>query len=118
MQYSKHGNNFVLKLEMGESMIDSLKNLCKKENIASGFVNSGIGAFSQTEIGYLKGNEHVKMIFEKRMEINSISGPVSNGPAGVHIHFSGSDEEYHVHGGHLFSATANPMAEIFITKFQ
>ena len=116
MEYGKEGNVIILKLDFNEDIHESIRAVCEKENVKNGFVTSGVGAGTDMEVGYLKGKEYVRMLYEKRMEIVSISGSISQEEPRFHIHVSLADEEHKVHGGHLFSGKANPMMEIFITK--
>ena len=43
MEYRKFGKQYVIRLEKGEEIVSSIKDLCEKENIKLGSL-SGIGA--------------------------------------------------------------------------
>ncbi len=116
MQYGKEGNLIIIKLDLNDGILESIKEVCEKENVKNGIITSGLGAAIDLEVGYLKGKEFVKMLYEKREEIVSITGSISQEDPQLHVHISFADEEHKVHGGHLFSGTASPMMEIFMTK--
>ena len=117
MEYGKEGNLIILKLDLNEGILESIEEVCEKENVKNGIITSGLGAAVDLEVGYLKGKEFIKMLYEKRGEIVSIVGSISQEEPHFHVHISFADEEHRVHGGHLFSGKVNPMMEIFITVF-
>jgi predicted DNA-binding protein with PD1-like motif len=50
MQYKKFNDDYVLRLEKGEEVIEQIKQLCRKENIKLGTI-TGLGAANLVEIG-------------------------------------------------------------------
>ncbi len=50
MEYRKFGTKFVVRLEKGEEVVESIKTLCRENNIRLGTV-SGIGAADKATIG-------------------------------------------------------------------
>ena len=116
MEYGREGNQIIIKLDPNEDILESIMRVCEEEKLKNGIITSGLGAAADLEVGYLKGKEHVKMLYEKRAEIVSIAGSISQEEPRLHVHIAFADEEHRVHGGHLFSGKVNPMMEIFITE--
>ena len=53
MDYRRFNNTIVLRLEKGEEVIETIKNICIKEEIKAGTI-TGLGASNDITIGLLK----------------------------------------------------------------
>lgn len=120
MKYRYDGDNWLLRLDIGEKLKEQLTNLIKKENIPSAWV-SGIGAAQSAEIGYydLVAKEYRFRKLSKVMEIASLAGNVTfsgNEPV-LHLHIVLSDENLHSYGGHLRDLEAAGTVELFLRKW-
>jgi len=119
MQYKKIGNKYMIKLEKGEEIINSLTEFCIEHKIKSGTV-SGIGGVSRVNIGYYDMDEekYISKQFEKKnFEIISLNGNISlieNKPF-PHLHILLGDLDYSVFGGHLNSAIISVTGEIVLS---
>ena len=118
--YSKLcGDTWVLRLEIGEEVLESIMALCKKENILCAEI-SGIGAASVAEVGIYNIDEkkYYKNVIQGPLEIVSMLGSVTqkDGEPYLHIHASFSGKSAQCVGGHLNSAVIGVTAEIFIRK--
>lgn len=106
MVYKRKDNKIIFRLDKGEEILDSIKQICKKENVKCGSI-SGIGATDKCSIGVylLKSKEYkVKNICGDH-EIVSCNGNVSmmNGEVYLHLHIALIDETNYMLGGHLSS---------------
>ena len=116
MVYVRKDNLIALRLEKGEEIIESLKELCVKENITAASV-TGIGATADATVGVLNvpNKKYEKKNITENMEITSLCGNITRqGDAPyihVHITLASIDATY---GGHLNSAIISATAEIFI----
>jgi hypothetical protein len=117
MKYTKDGDFIIVKLEAEDDIIGSLNEVISKEAIKAGFIISGIGGAHHIEIGALKGKSHVREMIEEQMEIISLSGSISEDDPILHLHISIAGVSHHAFGGHLFSGTCYPFAEIVIKRF-
>ncbi len=116
MQYKKSGNAYVILLEKGDKIIDSLVRFCEKEKIKAGSL-SGIGGVARAELAYyaIKDKRYHSRVFDRPpYEVVSLSGNVSlaEGKIRIHAHMVISDSEFRVFGGHLNEAKVFPMCEI------
>lgn len=119
MNYKQIGNDYVLRIDKGQEIIETIKNLCIKENITLGIV-SGIGALESVEVGLYKVDEHkyYSKVFQGAYEMTSLSGNIStlNKETYLHLHVNFADVCYNTYGGHLTKGVIGATGEIFIHK--
>ncbi len=117
MEYRRFGDKYVVRLNKGEEILESLKKLCKDENIKLGRV-TGIGATNKATVGLfnVETKEYHSTELTGDMEITNISGNISqmNGEVYLHLHITVCDEENRAFGGHLNSAVISATCEIII----
>ena len=107
MKYSKKNNKIFIRLKSGDEIMESLYQLMKLEQVASGWI-MGIGACKKIEIGYYNGKikDYTKKYFNDDYEITSLSGNFTtigeDQKPWWHIHVNFSDKNFNVFGGHLF----------------
>ena len=115
MQYKKFANTYVIRLEKGDEIIDSLKTLVEKEEIRGGFFY-GLGAVKNVSLGYFDvgKKEYKEKSFEQDFELTSMVGDVafSGEKIIVHAHVTLAGEDFKVVAGHLNKATATATTEI------
>lgn len=118
MEYRKFGSDYVLRIQKGEEILESIARLCREEKITLGTV-SGIGAVGDVTLGVFNTE---KFGYESRRytgdyEIASCSGSIStmNGNPYLHIHMvAGNSVEGQCHGGHLNQGIISLTGEFFI----
>jgi predicted DNA-binding protein with PD1-like motif len=119
MEFKKFNNDYVVRLEKGENVIESLKELCNKEDIKLAEI-TGLGASDKVEIGVFNVNtkEYKTKIFEGMFEITSLVGNATrkDGEVYLHIHINFGDEDGIVKGGHLVRTNISATSEIILRK--
>ncbi len=117
MFFKKTPDGYLVRLEKGEEVIESLIDLAEKEKIKGGFLY-GIGAVKDVSLGYFDTakKEYQKKSFEKNYEVTSLVGDIFHfeGKPGVHCHVSLSGPDFTAIGGHLFRAVITGTGEFFI----
>lgn len=117
MEYKRYGNKIIARIDKGEEILQSLTDLCEKENVRLASV-SALGAVSQATIGNYNTAEkkYYSKAFTGIFEIASLSGTVStmDGKTYLHIHCCLADESYQTIGGHLNSAIVSATCEMVI----
>jgi predicted DNA-binding protein with PD1-like motif len=117
MEYQKYDNTYVIRLDTGDEIMDSLKKFCRANQVRLGSI-SGIGTTNRARIGLLdtQTKEYHARLYTGDMEIIGLSGTVSemNGETYLHIHTSMGLPDHTVVGGHLDFAEISAVAEIFI----
>jgi len=121
MEYRKFGNKYVMRMDKGEEIIETLKKFCKTEQITLGWVK-GIGAVNKATIGLFEteNKKYNSIQLEGDYEITSLLGNISTMDNAVylHLHINLSDKEYNTHGGHLNSAIISVTGEIMIESIE
>lgn len=119
MEYRKFDDSYVVRLNKGEEVIASLKELCFKEEIKLAEI-TGLGASNLVENGVFNVNtkEYNTKIFEGMFEITSLVGNATrkDGEVYLHIHINFGDENGTVRGGHLVRSTISATSEIVVRK--
>lgn len=113
------GNNYVMRVDPGEEILEKIGILCKKENIRVGSA-VGLGASNRAVVGLF---DTVNKVYKKKeltgpMEITSLVGNIStkDGETYLHFHVNLCDEEMRIQGGHMNACYVSATAEITVTK--
>jgi len=121
MQYKKFGNAYVIRLEAGEEVIDSLKKFVEKERIRGGFFY-GLGAVNKVTLGYfdVEKKEYKERAFEQGFELTSLVGDISflGERIIVHAHVTLADGDFKVLAGHLGKATVTATLELVFNPLE
>ena len=122
MQYSKLSvkAEYILKLELGDKIHDSILNFCEKEKITTAWI-TGLGAIKDISLGYYNLQTR-QYQFQKYAEIYEVMGLVGNvalvdNKPFAHIHTSISDENNTTCSGHLEYATVAVTLEVRLTAY-
>lgn len=118
MKFKRIHNGYIIKIEKGEEIVETITKFCEDNNIKSGCIN-GIGGTDNVTINYydLEKKSYITKIFKgKNYEIISLNGNVAVMEEKVilHIHIALGDSDYNVFGGHLKSAIIAITGEIII----
>ena len=117
MQYQKFGNTYMLRIDLGEEITDSLKEMCAREGIRLAQV-SAIGAADRAAVGVydLEEKQYHREDLEGFMEIANLSGSVTemNGEPYIHLHAVLADGRNILHGGHVISMRVGATCEMFV----
>ncbi|HCF70263.1 MAG TPA: DNA-binding protein [Syntrophomonas sp.] len=117
MQYMKYDDIYLLSLDRGEEVIQSIKDFCRKQKITLGLIH-GIGASNQISVGLFEtaAMQYHTMELTGDHEITNLSGNIStkDGNVYLHIHATLVDAKFKATGGHLNSAVISGACELFI----
>jgi predicted DNA-binding protein with PD1-like motif len=118
MHYRPFDGGWILRLETGEPIQESLAGFCRLMDIGGGSFTA-IGAVRWARIGYYdqeKGAYREQRV-EGGWEVVSLSGNISrksDGSLFPHAHCILSDSAMKVVGGHLFEAEVGPTLECYL----
>lgn len=117
---SREKNNLVfIRLFKDEDVIKMLKEACKKHDIQTGIIISGIGQLKNVKLGYFKekGN-YTPQMFKKPLELLSLSGNICKAKDEhlLHLHTILGDEDKRSIGGHFIEGIVSVTGEIVILK--
>ncbi len=117
MNWRKIDDRYVLRLDVGESVLESVKSFVSERGMRSGAV-IGIGGIKGVVLGYfdLSAKEYRKRKLDGIYEMISLAGNVSmiGGEPFVHAHAVVSGPDMAALGGHLFEATVAITAELYL----
>jgi predicted DNA-binding protein with PD1-like motif len=121
MKYFVLGSAYVIRLDAGERIVETLRALCERDGIGGGFFN-GLGAVGQAEIGHYDpaANEYGWTVLSGPYEIVSLYGNITtvDGKSFVHAHIALGDNTFAVKGGHLREAVVSVTCEVTLTRFR
>ena len=121
MKFKKFGNKWVVRIDKGEEVIQTIKKVCEDNKIKLGSI-SGIGAADRVTIGLFntKNKQYQSQELIGDYEITNLSGNIStmNGEIYLHLHIGLSDSKYNAYGGHLTSAVISGTGEIIIEEIE
>ena len=120
MQYSKVEDGFMMHVEKGEKIMETITQFCKENEINNAQL-SGIGAVMNIDIGALDINskQYIRKNFKNVWELVSYQGNVSlkNSEPFIHAHVTIGNHDFNIKGGHLFEATVAAVGEFILRKF-
>ena len=121
MEYKKFGNTFIVRLDVGDEVMASLKKIVETENIKLAQIN-GLGGTSDFTIA-VRNHEtrsYDPTDYKGRYEIANIHGNVTTlkGEPYLHVHIGCGNEKGEYRGGHLLRCVIGATAEIFITTYE
>ncbi len=121
MIFAKLGvDNYVIRLEVGDDIVKSLKAFAETRRIRAAFFE-GIGSLNSAKLGHYDFNEtktYRYETFREDLEILTLSGNVStlNRQALPHAHVTLGRRDFSVIGGHLEEGSVANMVEIGLGK--
>lgn len=121
MKFKKFGNKWVVRIDKGEEIVQTLKEFCQKNKIKLGSI-SGIGAVNKATIGLFetKSKEFYTKELSGDYEIINLSGNIStmNKEVYLHSHITLADKNQKAFGGHLSSAIISGTGEIIVEEME
>lgn len=118
MYYSKCNEGYVIRLEVGEEIQDSLRQFAQAVQIKGAFYQ-GIGTLARVELAFfcVDHKEYERKFFEDHYEMVSLIGNIStlNGAPAPHSHVCLADANFRTLAGHLVRGFVSVTAEILLT---
>jgi|TARA_B110000438_G_scaffold181452_1_gene173367 uncharacterized protein len=120
MQFQKIDNSYIIYVEKGEKIIETLTQFCIDHNINSGQL-SGIGAVKSTDIGAydMTSKDYIHKLFNPIHELLSFQGNIAikDDAPFIHAHITLGNHDMEVSGGHLFEAEVAAVGEFILHNF-
>lgn len=121
MKYFVLGSTYVIRLDAGEKIVETMIALCERDAIGAGFFH-GLGAVGEAEIGHFdpSTNAYDWVRLSGPYEIVSLYGNITvvDGQPFIHAHIALGDNTFAVRGGHLKEAVVSMTCEITLTRFR
>lgn len=121
MRYKKVEHGFLIRIDKGEKVVESLLKFAKEQNINSAWI-SGIGSVSDIVLAYFNAEkkEYSRERIEEPVEIVSLAGNLSlfENKHAVHAHVIVSNAKMDTQAGHLNEAVVSGTCEILLTDLK
>jgi predicted DNA-binding protein with PD1-like motif len=120
MRYQRFGDRYIVRLESGESVIETLTALFRGLQAESvEFANvSAAGAVRWARLGYWNAETHAYEYreFDEQLEVVSFQGNASlkDGNPFLHLHGVFGRRDFSVVGGHIKEARVHPTLEVWL----
>lgn len=120
MEENNGVRTYVVTLELGEEVVDSVLGLARELDLASSSV-TGIGAFQRVRLGYFdweRADYNVNPV-DEQVEVLSFIGNIAEGEDGepkLHAHVVLGRHDASTRGGHLIEAIVRPTLELVIVE--
>jgi len=119
MKFKKINDTFMVRLDSGERVLETLKYFCAKNNIKCGYF-FGIGSLDEAELAHYitRNKKYTFNKYKQPLEIVNLSGNIAamNNEAYLHCHITLSDVEMETIAGHLKEGVVGATAEIVVIK--
>ena len=107
----------LVRIDVGEKIIECLTAFIKERDIQSGFI-TGIGATSHATIAWydVETGEYITTEIDEICELTSLVGNISwfEGQPMIHAHVTLGKRDYSIIGGHLIEAVIGVTGEFWI----
>ena len=117
MEYRKFGNDYVLRIDRGEEVMERLTAFCREAGVKLASV-TGLGAADRVTVGLYDVGEkqYHKEELTGPMEITSLTGSITEqeGNPYLHLHITVCGRDLSVRGGHLNECRISATCELNI----
>ena len=118
MEVKRLVNGYLVRLEPGEEVLESLVRFADAHRIGFGALRA-IGTFERVTLGYYDTEDKVYRNhgLEEPVEVLSLSGNICKAEDGqrmVHAHTVVGRSDYSTMGGHVVEATVGPTLEVIV----
>ncbi len=117
MQYARHGDTYVVRLEDDEIFPNKFLEFLSARGVKRGSF-TGIGAMRRTCIAFFdtESKEYLDREFDEQMEVLALVGNLAlqDGELLVHTHVTLGRRDYSVVGGHLREGIVRPTLEVIL----
>lgn len=119
MKYYQSGEQYVLVLQKGESLTESLEAFMDAVPLSAMWVQ-GLGALTDVTLGFydLEAKTYQWQDFSGTFELTGLQGNAVRQPDGtvrLHLHATLADATYRTFGGHIRQALVGGTCELLVT---
>jgi len=119
MESKEKKNIIFVRLFPNEDVNEQLKEACRRHDVKTVVVISGIGQLKKAQLGYFKEKgDYAPENFGKSLEILSLTGNICKQEDDyiLHLHAVLGDEKKNAIGGHFIEGTVSVTGEIVLLK--
>ncbi len=119
MQTARDGSRYLLRLDDGQDLFETLSRFADAEGIRAGTILSGIGMLKTAAFGYWDGSEYQAHEIPVPHELVALHGTFARADdrPSIHLHAAAAGPDHRLVGGHLLRATLGVLAEVAVDTF-
>ena len=121
MELGETVHGLFVRLEPGEPIIESLKDVARRKHVRVGAITSGVGMLSSVKFGFFcaRKDDYDVHQLDEILDLSSILGNITwSGAEPIpHVHMTMNNSRNETFSGHIIEAWCHITMEIFIFKF-
>ena len=119
MQTVHEGTRWMLRLDDGQDLFETLSQFAESEKVTAAAILSGIGMFRSATFGYWDGKQYQAHDLTVPHEVVALHGSIARVDAApsIHLHGAVAGPDHRLVGGHLIRATVGVLQEMVIDTF-
>ncbi len=119
MQAIRDGPDWMLRLDDGQDLFETLSGFAEREKVTAAAVLFGIGMFRKATFGYWDGQQYRPEELAAPHEVVALHGSIAraDGAPSIHLHGAVAGPDHRLIGGHLLRATVGVLQEMVIRTF-
>lgn len=115
-------NGWLLRLDTGDELIESLRLFAISNNVKFAAITSGVGMIMHAQMGFFcipKNDYDIFNLNNGPYDLSSISGNIAEleNQTWPHVHIVVNEQGGMTYSGHVLSAICHITAEIFLTDY-
>lgn len=120
MEYKQFGDTYFIRMDPGEEILSTLKQICQKEEIELGQIEA-LGAVHHAVLSVydIPNRVFCRKEFNEPLEISNLTGTVTRqqGEVYLHLHATLCGTDFIAHGGHANELTVSATCEMVLHRF-
>jgi len=119
MQTVREGNRWMLRLDDGQDLFETMSEWAQAEDVRAAAVVSGIGMFRRAAVGYWDGTQYRPSELTVPHEVVALHGSIARADdaPSLHLHAALAGPDHRLVGGHLLRATVGVVQEVVVETF-
>jgi uncharacterized protein len=119
MQAVRDGARWMVRLDDGQDLFESLAEFARREDLRAAVVIAGIGMVRRATVGYWDGTQYQPHELTVPHEVVALHGSIAraDGAPSIHLHMAAAGPDHRLVGGHLMRATVGVLQEIVLDTF-
>ena len=119
MNFKKINETYIIRLDKGEKVIETLRNFCNIEKIKCGYF-FGIGSLDEAELAHyiVRNKKYTSEKYKQPLEIVNLTGNITtmDNEVYLHCHATLSDVQMEAIAGHLKEGIVGATTEIVLIE--
>lgn len=119
MQAVRNADRWMLRLDDGQDLFDTLSEFARREDLRAAAIVSGVGMVRRATVGYWDGAQYRAREVTVPHEVVGLHGSIAwaDGSPSIHLHIALAGPDHQIVGGHLMRATVGVLQEILVETF-